>query len=107
MEFLSNIDPLKVAMLSFAITGFVKLVDSLFDGDYRAASKIAVSAVAGSFLSQFIGLDWFTGLVIGFSASGVITTLSYLGSRSAVQVDKANVVNSETVAVASKSKKNA
>lgn len=82
MDFLTQFDAVSVAMLTFAVVGFVKLYASVVDGDWKTAGKIAVAAVAGAVLAPFAGeFTWFAGLLIGFNASGVVTAVSYFGSK--------------------------
>ena len=80
MEFLFEIDPMVVASLTFGIAGIVELYRRLFTGDWKTAGTIAVSGLAGMLLSYAVGLTWFEGLLIGFSTSGVITTVSHFRS---------------------------
>lgn len=82
MELFSQLNPLAVAALSFAVIGFVKFADSLYKKDYQSAYKIAVAGLIGSVLAPFAGdLTWFQGLLIGLNGSGIITTVSYFGSK--------------------------
>lgn len=74
MDFLSTLDPIKVAMLTFAVIGSVKLIGSLFEKDYKAAITIVVSALVGAVGAPFVGVAWFAGLVVGLNASGLVTT---------------------------------
>lgn len=81
MDF-SNIDPLALAALTFAVAGVVELLKRLFDKDWRTAAVIAVSAVAGAVLAPQAGdITMFTGALVGLSASGLITTVSHFGSK--------------------------
>lgn len=65
------------------VTGFVQLVKSLFDGDYRSAIIIAGSAVIGALAGffQVHGLDVVTGIMAGLSASGLITLSKAAGGQ--------------------------
>jgi hypothetical protein len=66
-----------------AVIGFVQLVKSLFDKDYRSAVIIAGSAVIGGIVGYF-GVDNLsipTGILYGLAASGTITTAKYLGGN--------------------------
>lgn len=81
MEFLTKVDPVALSALVFAIAGVVELVKRLFDGDYRVAAVIAVSGLAGALLAPQAGdITWFVGMLIGFSASGFISTVSHIAS---------------------------
>ena len=66
-----------------AVVGFVQLVKSLFDRDYRSAVIIAGSAVIGGLAGFFAieGLTVSTGIVAGLLASGAVTIAQALGGR--------------------------
>ncbi len=111
LDLFNGINATSIALLTFAVIGFVTLYKAIYKQDWETAGIIIVAGAAGAILSPFVpvkdGIEqitWFIGMLIGFAGSGVITTASYFGSKSAVQVDKANVVNSETVAVTKKSR---
>jgi hypothetical protein len=77
-----NIDGSALATLTLAVISFVELYKRLIDKDWKVAGIIAVSGLSGAvFASQVGDLTWFTGMLIGFSGSGVITTASYLGGK--------------------------
>jgi hypothetical protein len=98
LSFLTNIDPVSLAMLTFAIIGFVKLYELLVTKEFQKAGKISVAVIASTLLGIFaLKLNWFEGLLIGFNASGLITTLSVFGKDSrTVSVDKADTVINPT-----------
>lgn len=78
MDF-SNLDAIAVASLTFAVAGVVELVKRVFEADYKTAGVIAVAGLAGALLAPYAGdVTWFNGLLIGFSASGLIATVSHL-----------------------------
>ena len=80
MDFLSSVDPLQLAALTFAVVGAVKFVNSLYDRNYRTASTIAIAAVVGAILAPATGdITWFNGLLLGLNASGLVTTVSKIG----------------------------
>ncbi len=81
----SQVDPVALASLTFAIAGVVELYNRLVAKDWKTAGTIAVAGIAGAVLSHFVGgsVSWFTGLLIGFSASGLISTVQHFGSPSA------------------------
>lgn len=80
MEFLTSVDPVALATLTFAIVGFVELYKRLVGKDFKTAGVIAVAGLSGAILAPFAGdISWFIGMLIGFAGSGVITTASYLG----------------------------
>ena len=86
--------------ITLAVVGVIKLIDCISDADYKSAAKIAGATIVGALIGHYVSyveLDGFKGALFGLSASGLITAASYLGSRSAVQVDKANVINTETL----------
>lgn len=81
MDF-SNVDPVAFGLLTFAVVGFVQFVRSLFEKDWKAALIILTSGVAGAIFAPYAGagISWFVGMLIGFNASGVITTVSRVAS---------------------------
>lgn len=82
MDIFKGIDPLSIAALTLAVIGFVRLYTAVLEKDYRTAGIIVVSGIVGAVFSPFvIGVTWFYGMLIGFTASGVITTASYLGKK--------------------------
>ncbi len=86
--------------IGLAVVGIVKFIDLIFNRDYRSASKIAAATVVGALIGNYIdyaNLDAFKGALTGLAGSGIITAASYLGSRSAVQVDTANIIKTESV----------
>ena len=104
MDLFPNINATSIALLTFAVIGIVRIYTAIVEKDYHTAGKIAVAGAAGALFAPFVvDINWFTGMLIGFSASGVVTTASYFGSRSAVQVDRANVINTESATVPTES----
>ena len=98
MDLFNGINATSIALLTFAVIGIVRIYTALTEADYPTAGKVAIAGIAGALFAPFVTeVTWFIGMLIGFSASGVVTTASYFGSRSAVQVDKANVINTETL----------
>ena len=98
MELFEGINATSIALLTFAVIAIVRIYTAIVEKDYHTAGKVIVAGAAGAIFAPFVAdVVWFIGMLIGFSASGVITTASYFGSRSAVQVDKANVINTETL----------
>lgn len=71
-----------VTLLTTMVIGATELVKRLFDRDYRAAALITVAAVVGglggALMFETIGLA--LGLVIGLSASGIITGIQKFGT---------------------------
>ena len=108
MDLFNGINATSIALLSFAIIGIVRIYTALTEQDYETAGKVAIAGLAGALFAPFVTeVTWFIGMLIGFSASGVVTTASYFGSRSAVRVDKADVINTETLTGTTSNKKNA
>lgn len=98
MDLFNGINASSIALLSFAIIGVVRIYTALTELDYETAGKVAIAGLAGALFAPFVTeVTWFIGMLIGFSASGVVTTASYFGSRSAVQVDTANIIKTESV----------
>ena len=108
MDLFNEINATSIALLSFAIIGIVRIYTALIEQDYETAGKVAIAGLTGALFAPFVTeVTWFIGMLIGFSASGVVTTASYFGSRSAVEVDKADVINTETLTGTTSNKKNA
>lgn len=66
-----------------AVAGVVELYKRLVNKDYKTAGLIAVAAASGAILAPLVpdaNLGWYVGMLYGFSASGVITTVSYFRS---------------------------
>lgn len=77
-----SLDPLAVALLGFAVIGIIDFVKVLFDKDYKSASIIAAAAIAGAiFASQAGAITWFQGMLIGFQASGFVSTARRIGGN--------------------------
>jgi uncharacterized membrane protein YoaK (UPF0700 family) len=77
-----DINPLFV----FALAGIAELYRRLVHRDFEAAGLITVCAIAGAILGHFVttlGMDWFTGLLGGFTASGLITVVGAVRGKSA------------------------
>jgi hypothetical protein len=108
LDLFNGINATSIALLTFAVIGMVRIYTAIINQDYETAGTIVVAGAAGALFAPFVTeVTWFMGMLIGFSASGVITTASYFGSCSAVQVDKANVINTETLTGTNSKKKNA
>ena len=73
-----------VALLTTLVIGATELVKRIFDRDYRAACIIGVSALVGALggLLLFDELGLAIGLVVGLSATGLITTAQNVGKKS-------------------------
>lgn len=81
MDFLSQVDPIAIAALTFAAIGLVRLYNAILDNDWRAAGSITVSAVVGILASQFVGVSYFNGFLIGLNATGLFTTALKIGGK--------------------------
>ena len=86
---MENIDVQSLAALAVAspliitiVAGFVEMVKALFDRNFRVAVIVAVSGIVGGVLGAFAieGLNFWYGLMAGFSASGAITIAQNIGS---------------------------
>lgn len=67
-----------LAVVGFAVIAVIKFVDLIFDKDWRSAAKILGAALAGFGLAFAIdGLAAIPGILLGLSASGLITTAGY------------------------------
>lgn len=98
MDLFNGINASSIALLTFAVIGVVRIYTAITELDYQTAGKVAIAGLAGALFAPFVAeVTWFIGMLIGFSASGVVTAASYFGSRSAVEVDKANIINTESV----------
>lgn len=98
MDLFNGIDATSLALLTFAVIGIVRIYSALTELDYVTAGKVAVAGAAGAIFAPFVAdVTWFIGMLIGFSASGVVTTATYFGAKSAVEVDTANIIKTETV----------
>ena len=70
-----GITGVQAILLVGAVAGFVELIKSLFDKDWRSAAIIFGAGLVGGLLSLFpeISFSFLTGIVGGLAASGVIT----------------------------------
>lgn len=76
-----------VTLLTTLVIGATELIKRIFDRDYRAACIIAASvlvgALGGSLLFEELGIA--IGMVIGLSASGLVTTVQKFGQGTVSQ----------------------
>lgn len=71
--------------IAAAVAGAVELLKRLHAKDYYAAAVIVVAAIIGGLSGAFHvqGLaDAWTGVILGLSASGIITTASKVAKQS-------------------------
>lgn len=80
-ELLVLIDPVVVLVVLTATTGATELVKRLFRCDFEAAAVIAIASLVGSFVGMAVGVAWYYGLVLGLSASGLVTVTSKFGTK--------------------------
>lgn len=78
----AELTALQIAVIVGATIGAVELVKNLFDKNFRAAVVIAAAAVAGGLIALPVGAEWYLGMLVGLSGSGVITSLQNIGTRS-------------------------
>ena len=86
--------------IGLAVVGVVKFIDLVADSDYRSASKIVAATAVGALIGHYVdyaSLDAFKGGLSGLVGSGIVTVASYRGSKSAVQVDQANIIKTESI----------
>lgn len=77
-----NLSPEVWAMISFAVIAVVKLVDDAFNKDWRTIAKIVGATVAGLVIAGLVpDVKLFVGAMAGLSASGLITTAAFLGTK--------------------------
>lgn len=71
-----------ITLLTTMVIGATELVKRLFDRDARGAAIIGVSALVGALggLFLFEGVGLALGIVVGLSASGLVTTVQKLGT---------------------------
>lgn len=81
MEFLNGLNAVAVAGLTFLVVGSVELLRRLFAQDWLAATTIAVAAIVGAIFAPQAGLTWFQGLLVGLSASGLVTVATKVGGQ--------------------------
>lgn len=83
METLPTVDPAALAAITLAVVAVVKILTSLFERDYKAAITVLVAGVVGALIGPFAGpnITWLAGMLIGFSAAGVITTATRFGGN--------------------------
>lgn len=76
--FITEVSPVTAALATLLVVAMVKLIDQLFDRDFRGASKILAAALVGVAMGFAVdGLTVVTGIALGLSASGLITTMGY------------------------------
>ena len=70
-----------VGLLISMVVGVTELIRRLFKRDYEAAAIITASAIVGGLGGVFLfeGIGFALGVVVGFSASGLITGIQKFG----------------------------
>jgi hypothetical protein len=77
-----EIAPQTVAVLTFLVIAGVKLIDQLFDRDWKGSAKIITAALIGGVVSYGVdGLTVLAGLSLGLAGSGLITTVGFFGKK--------------------------
>lgn len=77
-----DISPEVWGMIGLAVIAIVKLIDELFNKNWRGASKIVGAALAGTAIAALVpDVKLFVGALAGLSASGLITTAGFLSSK--------------------------
>lgn len=76
MEFLHGVNAAALAALTFLVVGVVELLKRLFGKDWQAVATIIGAGLVGAIFAPQAGITWFQGLLVGLSASGLITTVS-------------------------------
>ncbi len=82
MEIFDGINATSLALLTFAVIGVVRIYTAAIERDFATAGKVVVAGIAGALFAPYVtDVTWFIGMLIGFSASGVVTTASYFGKH--------------------------
>ncbi len=76
MDFLNGLDAMAVATLVFLVVGSVELLRRLWAKDWFAAATIVVSGLVGALFAHQVNITSFQGLLVGLSASGLVTTVA-------------------------------
>lgn len=81
MEVLNlNISPESVAILTFFGIGLATLVHNAFKKDFETVAKILICSIGTGLVALLVpGVTAVAGAAIGLSASGVLTSFSFLG----------------------------
>lgn len=75
------VSPVAVGVITFVTIAVIKLVDDAFAKDWKTAVKIIGAALVGALVGHFTtGVGGFNGMLVGLSASGLITTAAILGT---------------------------
>lgn len=74
-----GIDGTDAFLLIGFVIGWVQLVKSLFDRNWKAAAIIAVAGVSGGVAGVLLGFPVLTGIVGGLAGSGVVTVAQKFG----------------------------
>lgn len=81
MELLT-LNPAQLALLGVVIVGATELLNRLRAKDFWVVATIVSSAVIGSLIGLYYGVDPISGLVAGLGASGTLKTLGAVGNKS-------------------------
>lgn len=81
-----DIAPQTLAILSLLVIATIKLIDQLFDRDFRGASKIIGAGLIGVAVAYGVdGLSVLAGLAVGLAGSGLITAVGYTKKTTPVE----------------------
>lgn len=82
VDIFAGLNAILVAKILFLGVGSVELVRSAFDNNWRTFATILVSAlICGIAGLSLDGIGFLAGVLIGLTASGVITTAQNVGSK--------------------------
>lgn len=82
VDVFAGVSVILLAKVMFLCIGSVELVKAVADQDWRKAAVIMTSALVGLLAGSTLeGIDGATGLLIGLSASGAITTVQNVGHK--------------------------
>lgn len=72
----------QVALLGTAVMGATELITRLRAKDLWVVATIVTSAVIGGLFALYYKVDFISGVVAGFSASGFLKALGSVGNKS-------------------------
>lgn len=81
MEEILGLDTLTAIILTGLVMGGAELVKRLFKKDWMAAVTIAISAIIGGVAGAVLGIMPIQGIAYGLAASGYITLVQNIGSK--------------------------
>ena len=73
-----SIDPQAAIALGLMVVAVIKLIDQIYDRDWKGTSKIIGAGVVGALVAVGVdGLTVLSGIVIALSGSGLLTTVGF------------------------------